>query len=874
MKNTFFYIFVFCCIYNYSIAQNWNSSYCPRYRHIKDLHILSPEKISIVGGHPFNDSITYMAYSETSVVEWEYFSDIFPGKLINSLLFKNNTNGICAGYNQAFYKTNDAGITWQSATWGIALNGRDINKLFAGQYGVIYAAGGIEDIDGFLLKSVDGGNTWEIISEWTEHEINTAYSPKHNNIVVAGATGFMQLTSDGGESWQDCDIPELGFPIDITSLDFIDENNGVCSGGQRGIDSVSIVLKTNNGGESWQLAYNEISTCLNDINFASPEVIYAVGDYGLILKSDDGGESWVEEIIADNPGEDLYTVEFLNSHIGAISGKWGKVFIYNDGEVLVPEISTLEATEVQDNQAVLNAMVNTGFSESEVYFVYGTDENPDNEIYVGTYSHGENQNIEYLLNNLQNDTKYYYYARLINIYGEYLGDIKSFYTGNPIPNWDFENWHTTEYQLPDGWNIIGNVEKIIDNENVIVGLKPFINEDNDYENVSATLNFNMITADDEETMFENVTGGMPIEGKPNVLYVRMNYDIEVGDSAMAIAMLKKNDVLISKNIYYIKGNTEGSFMDLSFNMNYSLDQIPDTIMLGFTNISPYDEEIGINNFVEIDSIWFDNNITIPNSGFSNWITKTAEYPDNWYCNAADFVLYNEDIQKSVYKTEDAYHNDYAICIKSYVLDLDTSMGVIKPFNKAGIFNIDHRHQELEFYYKYYPDGIDTARVSVGMYKDGESIAWGSVEITDHVNLWKKGTVNIYYHNQEAIPDSATISITSTTWENRKLSELCIDKITFDGDYIPVEEIFVNNDIFVYPNPFDKYLKINFNEFSQDQYTIKIYNSAMKLVHKNNYSKESGNQIKMDLSYLSQGVYFVKVFLDNERTIKVFKTIKI
>ena len=363
----------------------------------------------------------------------------------------------------------------------------------------------------------------------------------------------------------------------------------------------------------------------------------------------------------------------------------------------------------------------------------------------------------------------------------------------------------------------------------------------------------MITADDEETMFENVTGGMPIEGKPNVLYVRMNYDIEVGDSAMAIAMLKKNDVLISKNIYYIKGNTEGSFMDLSFNMNYSLDQIPDTIMLGFTNISPYDEEIGINNFVEIDSIWFDNNITIPNSGFSNWITKTAEYPDNWYCNAADFVLYNEDIQKSVYKTEDAYHNDYAICIKSYVLDLDTSMGVIKPFNKAGIFNIDHRHQELEFYYKYYPDGIDTARVSVGMYKDGESIAWGSVEITDHVNLWKKGTVNIYYHNQEVIPDSATISITSTTWENRKLSELCIDKICFDGDYIPVEEEFASN-LRLYPNPTNDIINIsNLNDYNSEC-RIKIIDLLGKIHY--NCIIDAKSDILIDVASLERGIYIV------------------
>ena len=851
-KRISFLLFFIALFSGTSFAQDWSVYYTPRFRHLKDIHVINPDKIAVVGGYPFNDSITYMATTKNAGVDWT-FHDFFPGKQINTLLFKNNNFAICAGDNQALYKTNNTGETWQLSSWGISLNNRNINILFNGQYDVIYAAGGLDSVNGFLLKSIDGGIVWENINEWPNNEIKTAFSPKHNQIIVAGYAGFMQLSNDGGDTWTNCEIGEIGYLPEITSFDFIDEDIGFACGGKRGIDSTCLILKTINGGNSWSISYNTAAPCLNNISMASNQIIYAVGEYGKVIKSVDAGETWEDEIIEGNPEVNFYSVEFLNSHIGAISGEWGYVMIFDDGETNLPEIQTKEATNIQNESAILNAIVNPGFMEAQMYFVYGIDENFDTEVSVGNYTGGEMQNISITVQELQPNKQYYYYAKIISFYGEYHGEIKSFYTGNPIPNWDFENWHTTEYQLPDGWNIIGNVEKIIDNENVIVGLKPFINEDNDYENVSATLNFNMITADDEETMFENVTGGMPIEGKPNVLYVRMNYDIEVGDSAMAIAMLKKNDVLISKNIYYIKGNTEGSFMDLSFNMNYSLDQIPDTIMLGFTNISPYDEEIGINNFVEIDSIWFDNNITIPNSGFSNWITKTAEYPDNWYCNAADFVLYNEDIQKSVYKTEDAYHNDYAICIKSYVLDLDTSMGVIKPFNKAGIFNIDHRHQELEFYYKYYPDGIDTARVSVGMYKDGESIAWGSVEITDHVNLWKKGTVNIYYHNQEAIPDSATISITSTTWENRKLSELCIDKICFDGDYIPVEEEFASN-LRLYPNPTNDIINIsNLNDYNSEC-RIKIIDLLGKIHY--NCIIDAKSDILIDVASLERGIYIV------------------
>ena len=851
-KRISFLLFFIALFSGTSFAQDWSVYYTPRFRHLKDIHVINPDKIAVVGGNPFNDSITYMATTKNAGVDWT-FHDFFPGKQINTLLFKNNNFAICAGDNQALYKTNNTGETWQLSSWGISLNNRNINILFNGQYDVIYAAGGLDSVNGFLLKSIDGGIVWENINEWPNNEIKTAFSPKHNQIIVAGYAGFMQLSNDGGDTWTNCEIGEIGYLPEITSFDFIDEDIGFACGGKRGIDSTCLILKTINGGNSWSISYNTAAPCLNNISMASNQIIYAVGEYGKVIKSVDAGETWEDEIIEGNPEVNFYSVEFLNSHIGAISGEWGYVMIFDDGETNLPEIQTKEATNIQNESAILNAIVNPGFMEAQMYFVYGIDENFDTEVSVGNYTGGEMQNISITVQELQPNKQYYYYAKIISFYGEYHGEIKSFYTGNPIPNWDFENWHTTEYQLPDGWNIIGNVERIIDGDKVIVRLKDPPDNLNADNSGSGILNFFNVGFEDEGMIIDYIQGGMPINGKPNVLYVRMNYDIEVGDSAMAIAMLKKNDVLISKNIYYIKGNTEGSFMDLSFNMNYSLDQIPDTIMLGFTNISPYDEEIGINNFVEIDSIWFDNNITIPNSGFSNWITKTAEYPDNWYCNAADFVLYNEDIQKSVYKTEDAYHNDYAICIKSYVLDLDTSMGVIKPFNKAGIFNIDHRHQELEFYYKYYPDGIDTARVSVGMYKDGESIAWGSVEITDHVNLWKKGTVNIYYHNQEAIPDSATISITSTTWENRKLSELCIDKICFDGDYIPVEEEFASN-LRLYPNPTNDIINIsNLNDYNSEC-RIKIIDLLGKIHY--NCIIDAKSDILIDVASLERGIYIV------------------
>jgi len=857
MKNTFFYIFVFCCIYNYSIAQNWNSSYCPRYRHIKDLHIHSPEKISIVGGHPFNDSITYMAYSETSGEAWEHFLDIYPGKLINTLLFKNNLNGICAGYNEALYKTNDAGITWQSATWGITLNGRDINKLFAGQYGVMYAAGGLDSIDGFLLKSVDGANTWEIISEWTEHEINTAYSPKHNYIVVAGATGFMQLTSDGGESWQDCDIPEFDFPLEITSIDFIDENNGICAGGQRGIDSVSIILKTNNGGESWQLAYNEISTCLNDINFASPEVIYAVGDYGLILKSEDGGSSWVEEIIADNPGEDFYTVEFLNSHIGAISGKWGNVFTYNDGEVFVPEISTLEASEVQDNQAVLNAIINTGFSESEVYFVYGTDESPENEIFVGTFSDGESQNIDYLLSNLQSDSKYYYYARLTNIYGEYLGDIKSFYTGNPIPNWDFELWSIEEFDFPDNWYSVGKIEKQDYGGDICIGLLSPESTDG-HDDISVVMNAKIEGEGIEQDWHipaEFVFGGLEINSRPETLFVDMSYNVEEGDTAVVFLGLFEGVNYVAENFFFITGSSSASIVNKEFEISYLNSNTPDRLVIAITNSNPFNYENNWNSNVSVSKIWFDDSeITLLNDDFNEWTTVSYDLPENWQYKTKNGFGSSIDYNLPFFKTSDAYFNESAIVLQNIITSNDSIAGKIylKDYNQGIVIN--KRFETFSGYYKFFPENSDTARINLTMYKAGEQIGWGYFDQTDIIDVWSKFDIEINYNDGTVIPDSMNIILEASQWPIRGESKLYLDKLTFDGDYIPVEKEFAAS-FRLYPNPVDDILTILVENHSRtSKCRVKIVDINGKIQY--NCIIDAKSNILIDVASLERGVYIV------------------
>lgn len=846
-KRISFLLFFIALFSGTSFAQDWSVYYTPRFRHLKDIHVINPDKIAVVGGNPFNDSITYMATTNNAGVDWT-FHDFFPGKQINTLLFKNNNFAICAGDNQALYKTNNTGETWQLSSWGISLNNRNINKLFNGQYDVIYAAGGLDSVNGFLLKSIDGGIVWENINEWPNNEIKTAFSPKHNQIIVAGYAGFMQLSNDGGDTWTNCEIGEIGYLPEITSFDFIDEDIGFACGGKRGIDSTCLILKTINGGNSWSISYNTAAPCLNNISMASNQIIYAVGEYGKVIKSVDAGETWEDEIIEGNPEVNFYSVEFLNSHIGAISGEWGYVMIFDDGETNLPEIQTKEATNIQNESAILNAIVNPGFMEAQMYFVYGIDENFDTEVSVGNYTGGEMQNISITVQELQPNKQYYYYAKIISFYGEYHGEIKSFYTGNPIPNWDFEEWNEFNGTFPSDWFSLGSVEKILSGDDAAV--RVFTNQQLNMN--GAVVNGNIVAdlVQNQPVVYEAI-GGHPFNFKAQEFSCKLKYNIYEGDSAFLALVLKKQGNIISSNFYFLVGNTNYNIVDTTFGIEYDIDIIPDTVIFGFTNTAfNFDNPVG-QSFVEMYNVWFENtNENCLNHDFEQWFDFSYEYPVGWGFEEFDGMHNWVEQTYPFFKTEDAFHNNFALCLQ--LNETSDEPAIYTQANTRWI-PVTERHDFLEAYIKYLPDGIDTAHINIEFKTGINQYYGGHIDIVDEINDWTKISIPLYYENDTIIPDSVSIFITSTRYENPKYSQLCIDKICFDGDYIPVEEEFASN-LRLYPNPTNDIINIsNLNDYNSEC-RIKIIDLLGKIHY--NCIIDAKSDILIDVASLERGIYIV------------------
>jgi photosystem II stability/assembly factor-like uncharacterized protein len=172
---------------------------------------------------------------------------------------------------------------------------------------------------GAILKTTDGGATWEHIDKEYDCDVHTIVIDPENTDHILIATGghdarggrvngrALYATKDGGETWeprglempQEYSVPltmQPGNPrILLSAL-----AHGQPNSWRRPTGAESVVIRSWDGGESWE----PLSKGLEDVsmNFAeaiafdesSPDHVYAALRNGELYASDDCGDSWTK----------------------------------------------------------------------------------------------------------------------------------------------------------------------------------------------------------------------------------------------------------------------------------------------------------------------------------------------------------------------------------------------------------------------------------------------------------------------------------------------------------------------------------------------------------------------------------------------------
>ncbi|MDF1695650.1 MAG: T9SS type A sorting domain-containing protein [Saprospiraceae bacterium] len=293
------------------------------------------------------------------------------------------------------WKTEDGGNTYEIKTPNVPHLGTSVIMGCQSVPEVIYAGSGegfnnLSTAGAGIYKSVDGGETWTVLESTVGNSsfsnvLRMAVDPSDPNIVFAATRnnntssdvqGFVMRSKDGGESWE-----EVLFHFDIIPhIVMSPEDGNVLYAGlnQEG------VLKTVDGGDNWDFVWLfespelrpgriEIAVSPSDPNFVyftTPidDQEFSPGDK--IFVSSDAGANF-QEVIANNAKDDYsnfsFRQSFWNKTIAVDPFNPQKIYFGGTSALLSMEVQVFEGLAIGEMDVIVD-----GYSQYEEFYETST----------------------------------------------------------------------------------------------------------------------------------------------------------------------------------------------------------------------------------------------------------------------------------------------------------------------------------------------------------------------------------------------------------------------------------------------------------------------------------------------------------------------
>ena len=188
--------------------------------------------------------------------------------------------------------------------------------------------------DGQILRTTDGGLTWDSLSSdtfglWDVHFVNT-------NVGMA-VGGAILRTTNGGVTW---DSLWTSADTSLYGVFLTDENTGTVVG------TTGTILRTTDGGTTWiDQSFNTIET-LTDVNFTDANTGTVVGWGGIILRTINGGTTWVSQ--TSGTTNQFWGVWFTDTNIGTAVGRGGDIRRTTDGGIMWDSLTSGTTNDLWD----------------------------------------------------------------------------------------------------------------------------------------------------------------------------------------------------------------------------------------------------------------------------------------------------------------------------------------------------------------------------------------------------------------------------------------------------------------------------------------------------------------------------------------------
>lgn len=528
-----------------------------------------------------------------------------------------------------------------------------------------------------------------------------------------------------------------------------------------------------------------------------------------------------------------------------------------------PLVQTLSASNITTTSAVLNGTITHFPYTATIKFEYGTSPVMGNEILAnpGIVSDTNYHFISAPINGLQNNALYYYRIKaLIDTGAETWGDVKQFYTGNPIPNWDFEIWDTTYIERPKQWISGGFVRKV---PSVFLGSAIEIRTDTSVfsPHLSAIM---------QGVIGDAFVGGAPFTEKPDSLNGYFKYNVATGDTATIFVILKKSGALICVNRFNITGSTGSNFLPLSFPITYFPNVAPDSIILGFFSSQFSNHLANMSDRLAIDNISFSGTTqNVPDPGFEDWAFLPVENAQSWM--VSDYpalVIYGPGTKKIYTKTTDSYTGNFAmeIDIQREYSHTSIDIGAVKLIDTVAAFPLQSKPSQLNGYYKYnFGAGAeDSFEVEIRVFYQGNIVGEGSFISHGVAQQYSSFAAPINYQpNFNFIPDGASLIIHSSLNPYAHNTQLIIDALGFDGFTTDVNNdnigVGSNNEseITIYPNPSNDNLTIESGKLFDKKLLIQLFDLDGRVI-KEIITDDNTSKLQINIAEINAGYYLIQM----------------
>jgi photosystem II stability/assembly factor-like uncharacterized protein len=266
------------------------------------------------------------AISSSNLDNWSIQPSVSTASL-KSISFPSSDIGFTVGYNGEMLKTINGGISWEKLSTGTNLRLTSVYYSDANN-------GYIATSNGSILKTTNGGISWTVMPTGASG-INSLFFTNSNTGYAVGTNCMIYKTVDAGRSWIKC-LNKIETDVNwavyqgatdynaLNSVYFTGLNNGfaVGNGGR--------MFKTTNGGISWKKrVIGDGNITFWSVYFKDSQTGFVVGNDGTILKTTDGGENWNK--IISGIKSCLWSICFVNKDRGYIVGNSGTLFTTNDG---------------------------------------------------------------------------------------------------------------------------------------------------------------------------------------------------------------------------------------------------------------------------------------------------------------------------------------------------------------------------------------------------------------------------------------------------------------------------------------------------------------------------------------------------------------